>query len=100
MKALYFPAALAAALFIACPANAIESVDVESLTCGDFTQFSDDDKAVIMMWFEGYYTEEDEPATIDFNKMAGHLAQIMGACEDKPDMEILEATDEVMDDTE
>ena len=27
-----------------------------------------------MMWFEGYHTEEDEPATIDFGKMAGHLA--------------------------
>ena len=26
-----------------------------------------------MMWLEGYYTEDDEPAAIDFGKMAGHL---------------------------
>ena len=38
-----------------------------------------------MMWLEGYYTEEDEPATIDFGKMAGHLAKILIDCEANPD---------------
>ena len=38
-----------------------------------------------MMWFEGYYTEEDEPATIDFGKMAGHLTQHLIDCEANPD---------------
>jgi hypothetical protein len=51
-----------------------------------------------MMWFEGYYTEEDEPATIDFGKMAGHLAQILIECEANPDKSVLEVSEDAMDD--
>ena len=50
-----------------------------------------------MMWFEGYYTEEDEPATIDFGKMAGHLARIF-ECEANPDKSVLEVSEDAMDD--
>jgi hypothetical protein len=97
MKALY-ATAFAAALLSACPAVAAEVVDVAELTCKQFTDYNDDNKAIIMMWFEGYYTEDDEPATIDFGKMAGHLAQILIDCEANPDKSVLEATDEIMDD--
>ena len=61
----------AAALFAAKPALAAEAIDVSELSCKQFTGYNDDNKGLIMMWFEGYYTEEDEPATIDFGKMAG-----------------------------
>ena len=44
----------------------------------------------------GYYTEEDEPATIDFGKMAG-LAQIF-ECEANPDKSVLEVSEDAMDD--
>lgn len=37
-----------------------------------------------MMWFEGYYTEENEPAAIDFGKMAGHLTKLLIACQADP----------------
>ncbi len=50
-----------------------------------------------MMWFEGYYTEEDEPATIDFGKMAAHLAQMLIDCQANPDKKVLDAADEAMD---
>jgi hypothetical protein len=28
-----------------------------------------------MMWFEGYYTEDNEDAVIDFGNKAAHLAK-------------------------
>jgi hypothetical protein len=49
------------------------------------------------MWFEGYYTEEDEPATIDFANMAAHLTMLID-CEANPDKNILEAAEEAMPD--
>ena len=67
----------AAALLCAKPALAADNaLDVSELTCEQFMNYNDDNKGLIMMWFEGYYTEEDEPATIDFGKMAGHLAKL------------------------
>jgi hypothetical protein len=51
-----------------------------------------------MMWFEGYYTEEDEPATIDFGKMAGHLARILIECQANPDKRVLEVSEDAIDD--
>jgi hypothetical protein len=38
-----------------------ETIDVSKLSCKQFTDYNDDNKGLIMMWFEGYYTEEDEP---------------------------------------
>ena len=63
------------ALLAAKPVSAAEAIDVSKLSCKQFTEYNNDNRGLIMMWFEGYYTEEDEPATIDFGKMAGHLAR-------------------------
>ena len=79
-----------AALFASKPALAAEAIDVSELSCKKFTGYNDDNKGLIMMWFEGYYTEEDEPATIDFGKMAGHLARILIECKANPDKSVLE----------
>ena len=51
-----------------------------------------------MMWFEAYYTEEDEPATIDFANMAAHLTKMLIDCEANPDKNVLEAAEEAMPD--
>ena len=69
------------ALLAAKPVSAAEAIDVSKLSCKQFTEYNNDNRGLIMMWFEGYYTEEDEPATIDFGKMAGHLAQILIECQ-------------------
>jgi hypothetical protein len=62
MKALYAIVA-AASLLHAGPALAAGDavIDVAELTCAQFTKYSDDDKAVIMMWFEGYYKSWKRP---------------------------------------
>ena len=72
------------------------TIDLSKLTCADFTNYNDDNRGVIMMWFEGYYTEEDEPATIDFAKMAAHLTKMLIDCQANPDKKILDAADEAM----
>jgi acid stress chaperone HdeB len=86
------------ALLAAKPVSAAEAIDVSKLSCKQFTEYNNDNRGLIMMWFEGYYTEEDEPATIDFGKMAGHLAQILIECEANPDKSVLEVSEDAMDD--
>jgi acid stress chaperone HdeB len=84
-------------VMLACPAFATETtIDMSKLTCDQFTKYSDADKGTVMMWLEGYYTEEDEDAVIDFGKMAGHLAQLMVYCAANPTTDIITASDGVM----
>jgi hypothetical protein len=95
-----FCAAVAAAAFIACvqPTVAADNVlDVNHLTCEQFTNYNDDNKGLVMMWFEGYYTEENEDAVIDFGKMAGHLAKLLIACQADPSQKVLDLADDAME---
>jgi hypothetical protein len=94
-------AAIAAGVLVlgAQPAGAAgEQFDVSELTCEQFTGYDDDNKALIMMWFEGYYTEEDEDAAIDFGKMAAHLAKLLIACQADPKQKVLDLADDAMED--
>lgn len=96
-----FCAAVAAAAFVVGfqPALAADNaLDVSELTCEQFTNYNDDNKGLIMMWFEGYYTEEDEDAVIDFGKMAGHLAKLLIACQADPSKKVLDLADDAMED--
>jgi hypothetical protein len=47
-------------------------------------------------WLEGYYTEEDDEAVIDFGKMAGDMARLLIYCGGHPETDIITASDEVM----
>ena len=96
-----FWAAVAATVFAVGmqPALAADNaLDVSKLTCERFTNYDNDNKGLIMMWFEGYYTEEDEDAVIDFGKMAGHLAKLLIACQADPNQKVSDLADDAMED--
>ena len=46
-------------------------IEMSKLTCARFAAYDKDNMGTIMMWLEGYYTEEGDDAVIDFGKMAG-----------------------------
>ena len=98
MKSLVVAMLAALALLAAKPVSASEAIDVSKLSCKQFTEYNNDNRGLIMMWFEGYYTEEDEPATIDFGKMAGHPAKTLIECEANSDKSVMEVSEDAMDD--
>jgi len=97
LHAILFAAALVLCVKSAFAAND-SSLDVSELTCQQFTSYDDNNKGLIMMWLEGYYTEEDEAPTIDFGAMAGHLAKLLIACQADPSKKVLDLTDDAMGD--
>jgi acid stress chaperone HdeB len=97
MKAVCASLVATAALLMASSVAAEDSkVDLSKLTCKQFTAYNNDNRGLVMMWFEGYYTEDDNPATIDFQKMAGDLAQVLIYCGNNPDTDMVTATDGIM----
>ena len=93
MKLAY--AAVAAALLAASPAGA-QVVDMSTITCADFSTRPVDQMANIMFWLEGYYTEDDDPTTIDFTEFKSTLEKLLVYCKDNPSVGLLTAADEVM----
>ena len=93
MKLAY--AAVAAALLAASPVRA-QVVDMSTITCADFSTRPVDQMANIMFWLEGYYTEDDDPTTIDFAEFKSTLEKLLVYCKDNPSVGLLTAADEVM----
>ena len=71
--------------------------DMTKLSCKQFAGYDKDNMSVIMMRLEGYYTDENGEAVIDFGKMAGDTAHLLVYCGDHPDDEIITAAEEVLD---
>jgi HdeA/HdeB family len=83
-----------ALLLTVTPVLAEESkIEMKKLSC---KQFSGYDKDIIMMWLEGYCTDENEGAVIYFSKMAGDTAHLLVYCGDHPDDDLITAVEEVL----
>jgi acid stress chaperone HdeB len=96
MKIAYAMAAAALFMTGAADAEVTASVDLSKLTCAQLTAYKDEDKATIMMWLEGYYTGDDDDPIVDFQKMAGDLAQLLIYCGNNPTTDIITASDGIM----
>jgi acid stress chaperone HdeB len=48
------------------------------------------------MWLDGYFTSEDDPAVVDFNKMKQKGEKLGEYCAKNPAQGLLTAADEVM----
>ena len=86
---------VAAAQLAVSPAKA-QVVDMSTITCADFSSRPPEQMADIMFWLEGYYTEDDDPTTIDFAEFKSTLEKLLLYCKDNPTVEVLTAADEVM----
>ena len=96
MKKLFALAASAALLAIASIPSHADPVDMSTITCADFSTRPVEQMANIMFWLEGYYTEDDDPTTIDFAEFKSTLEKLLVYCKDNPSIGLLTAADEVM----
>ena len=71
-------------------------VDLSTITCADFSARPADQMANIMFWLEGYYTEDDDPTTIDFAEFKSTLEKLLVYCSNNPTVGVRTAADEVM----
>ena len=82
MKLVY--AAAAAAALLAVSSAKAQVVDMSTITCADFAGRPADQMANIMFWLEGYYTEDDEPTTIDFAEFKVDAREAPGLLREQP----------------
>jgi acid stress chaperone HdeB len=88
-------AVLVAILLLPDPANA-QVVDLSTIRCKEFLDSSKETISYIMMWLDGYFTGEDDPAVVDFDQMKQKGARLGEYCARNPTHGLLSAAEEVM----
>ena len=88
-------AALAAALCAATPAQA-QRLDLSTIKCKEFVTSSKDNIALILMWLAGYYSDEDAPPIVDFDKMKEDASKLAAYCAKNPSVGLITAAEETI----
>jgi len=91
-----FSAALVAALVLMSAPGGAQVLDLSAFTCKQYTDSSKETAAMIYMWLEGYHTDEDDPAILDFDKMKGKAGRLAAYCAQHPEMSLMTAAENVM----
>jgi acid stress chaperone HdeB len=88
--------AIAVTLWAALPAQAQKQLDLSTMTCKRFFEYDKDNLAIMLMWLDGYYSEDDAPPIVDFDKMTENSRKLGVYCAKNPDKSVITAADEVM----
>ncbi len=87
----------AATLSAAFPANA-QQLDMSTVKCRDFVASDKENIALMLMWLQGYYSDEDASPIVDFDKMKKDAQKLGAYCAKNPDHSVITAADEVLED--
>lgn len=86
---------VAAALCAPLPAQA-QQLDLATVTCKDFTSSDKETIGLILMWLEGYYSEENAKPIVNFDKMKVDGGKLGEYCGKNPGHSLITAADEVL----
>ena len=89
-------AAAMLAAWLVVPTASAEVLDMNTVTCKDFTEFNKDMTFSIVMWLDAYYRDEDDPPIIDFDKMAKRAGQLGAYCATNPKHSLTTAAEPIM----
>ena len=78
------------------PAQAQKQIDLSTMTCKRFFEYDKDNLAIMLMWLDGYYSEDDAPPIVDFDKMTENSRKLGQYCARNPDKSVITAADEVI----
>ena len=88
-------AILVAAVLVAGTANA-QVVDLSTIKCREFIELPKETATAITMWLDGYFTDEEDPAVVDLDKMRGKAEKLGAFCAANPKMSLMTAAENVM----
>jgi acid stress chaperone HdeB len=85
----------AVVLAAATPAQA-QKVDLSTITCKQFLEMNRESVSLILMWMAGYYSDQDAPPIVDFDKMKENATKLGGYCAKNPTVGLITAAEETI----
>ena len=77
-------------------ATPAQKLDLSTVTCKQFLESSKENIGLILVWLQGYWTDEDDPPILDFDKMNGDAAKLAAYCATNPTSGLITAANEVL----
>jgi acid stress chaperone HdeB len=88
---------VAASLWTTLPAQAQkQQFDLSLITCKQFFEYSKENIGIMLMWLDGYYSDEDAPPIVDFDKMAENSRKLGEYCGKNPGHSVITAADKTL----
>jgi hypothetical protein len=88
-------ALMVASLVVASPASA-QSIDLATIKCRDFIVLSKETIATLTVWLDGYYTDEEDAAVFEPDKLKSNAEKLTAFCAQNPKMGVMTAAESVM----
>jgi HdeA/HdeB family len=89
-------AAIGIALAVAASPAMAATLPLADLSCKQFVDYNKDNTSIILTWLDGYYSDKDDPAVIDFDRMGQNGKKLEEYCSAHPGTPVGKAAEEVM----
>ena len=96
MKKLTIAFVAAALTFSAAPPASAQKLDLSTVKCKDFIGSGAENIAFIMMWMQGYYSDQEAAPIVDFDKMKEDIGKMVDYCKANADNGLITAAEEVL----
>ncbi len=73
-----------------------QQFDLSLITCKQFFEHSKENLGIMLMWLDGYYSDEDAPPIVDFDKMAENSRKLGEYCSKNPGHSVITAADKTL----
>ena len=73
-----------------------QQFDLSVVTCKQFFEYNKENLSLMLMWLDGYYSEDDAPPIVDFDKMGENSKKLGEYCGKNPSHSVITAADKVM----
>ncbi len=89
-------AILVAAGLLAVDAAQAQQIELSKLRCREFIDLPKETIANITLWLDGYYTDEEDPAVVDFDKIKAKAERLVAFCAQSPKTRVMTAAEDVI----
>lgn len=96
MKKLAIVAIAAAFTAVAAPGASAQKLDLSTVKCKEFLGSGPENIAFIMMWMQGYYSDQEASPIVDFDKMKEDTTKLAEYCKANGDNGLITAAEEVL----
>jgi acid stress chaperone HdeB len=86
---------IVASLVLAGPAGG-QSINLATIKCRDFIELSKETIAMLTVWLDGYYTDEEDAAVFEPDKLKTKTEKLTAFCAQNPKLGVMTAAESVM----
>jgi acid stress chaperone HdeB len=75
---------------------AAQKFDLSTVTCKQFLDSGERVMSMVLMWLTGFFTDEDDPPIVDFDKLKTDAGKLTDYCRKNPTTNLMTAAEEVL----